>query len=120
MNNENPMPLSTFLQQLKTSPKTIEFNDVMNIINECYIYTPVTFTNGELINSAGTNEGSCKIFSFALLNNLNEKQTLACFGKFYREDVLLYPNADDHGNIRTFIKLGWEGISFSSAALILR
>ncbi len=33
------MALSTFLQQLKTSPETIEFNDVMSIINECYIYT---------------------------------------------------------------------------------
>ena len=114
------MALSSFLQQLNTSVDSIEFNDVMKIINEYYIYTPVTFSNGELINNAGTNEGSCKIFAFALLHNLTEQKTLACFGKFYREDVLLNPNRDDHGNIRTFIKLGWNGISFPSAALVPR
>ncbi|WNC67690.1 HopJ type III effector protein [Thalassotalea nanhaiensis] len=114
------MALSDFLQQLKHSPDTIEFNDVMTVINEHYIYTPVTFTNGDLVNQAGTNEGSCKIFAFAQLNNLSAEQTLACFGKFYREDVLLNPNADDHGNIRTFIELGWQGITYSNAALVQR
>lgn len=114
------MALSDFLQQLKHSPDTIEFNDVMTVINEYYIYTPVTFTNGDLVNQAGTNEGSCKIFAFAQLNNLSAEQTLACFGKFYREDVLLNPNADDHGNIRTFIELGWQGITYSNAALVQR
>lgn len=114
------MTLSSFLQQLKTSPQTIEFNTVMNIINENYVYTPVTFNNGQLVNAAGTNEGSCKIFAFAQLHNLSEQQTLACFGKFYRDDVLLHPNSDDHGNIRTFIKQGWQGISFTADALIKR
>lgn len=114
------MALTSFLQQLKTSPETIEFNDVMSIVNEYYIYTPVTFNNGELVNNAGTNEGSCKIFAFALLHKLTEQQALACFGKFYREDVLLHPNSDDHGNIRTFIKLGWPGISFTADALVKR
>jgi hypothetical protein len=28
---------------------------------------------------------------------------LDCFGKFYREDVLQNPKADDHMNIRTFM-----------------
>ncbi|WOH39236.1 HopJ type III effector protein [Thalassotalea fonticola] len=114
------MALSSLLQQLNTAIDTIEFNDVISVINEHYIYTPVTFSNGELINDAGTNEGSCKIFAFALLHNLTEQQTLACFGKFYREDVLLHPNSDDHGNIRTFIKLGWQGISFTADALVTR
>jgi hypothetical protein len=48
---------------------------------------------------------------------LNEKQTLACFGKYYREDVLRHPENDDHANIRNFMLYGWEGIVFEGEAL---
>ena len=71
-----------------------------------------------LVNEAGTNEGSCKIFYFAQLNNLNVQQTLACFGRYYSEDVLSNPTGNDHGNIRNFMKTGWQGIEFKSVALL--
>ncbi|MEP1447388.1 MAG: HopJ type III effector protein [Paraglaciecola sp.] len=44
-----------------------------------------------MINQAGTNEGSCKIFYFSKLQKLTENQTLALFGSYYRDDVLANP-----------------------------
>lgn len=111
------MQLNTFLVNLQTSPETIEFQDTMAAIDAAYAYTPTTFTNGSLVNQAGENEGSCKLFAFAMLNNLNEEQTLACFGAYYREDVLQNPDSDNHQNIRNFMQTGWAGIAFENTAL---
>lgn len=69
------------------------------------------------MNEANQNNGSCKIFSFAKMNNLSEKDTLALFGDFYRNDVLQNPEGEDHQNIRNFIKYGWNGIQFTEDAL---
>ncbi len=115
------MTISEFKNLLNTLPEKIEFEQVIQIIEDNYIYTPSRFTNGhgssQVTNEAGSNEGSCKIFSFSQLNNLNRKQTLACFGKFYRHDVLEYPDNNDHANIRNFIEYGWNGIHFDAIAL---
>jgi len=105
---------------LETKPQTVDFEQVMQVINDNYDYSPENFTNGELFNEKATNEGSCKIFSFALLNNLNQEQTLACFGRYYREDVLANITGDDHANIRNFMVSGWQGIEFKSIALKLK
>lgn len=112
------MNLETFLTKLNTQPTQIAFTDTMATIEENYTFTPTTFTNGETKNEAGTNNGSCKIFAFGLLNNLNEEQSLACFGDYYRKDVLENPTGDDHQNIRNFMKSGWAGISFEGEALV--
>ena len=105
------------LEQLKNSPETINFNDVIVFIDENYNFKPVRFVNGSIVNEANQNNGSCKIFSFAKINNLSEKETLALFGDFYRNDVLLNPEGEDHQNIRNFIKYGWNGIRFKEDAL---
>lgn len=105
-------------QKLKTTPESITFEDVMQVIAENFTYSPATFTNGDVVNEAGTNEGSCKIFAFAHLNNLSEQQTLACFGQYYRDDVLQNPQGNDHANIRSFIKNGWSKVEFNSTALL--
>jgi len=42
---------------------------------------------------------------------------LACFGRYYFEDVLQNPQGNDHGNIRNFIKTTWQGVEFHSVAL---
>jgi len=97
------------------------FNEVIESIADNHHYTASRFSNGitgdQVINAAGSNEGSCKIFAFAKLNGLDEQQTLNCFGDYYRNDVLSNPNGDDHANIRTFIRHGWAGISFEHDAL---
>ena len=69
------------------------------------------------MNEAGENNGSCKVFSFAKLKGLNEEETLALFGDFYRTDVLANPEGSDHQNIRNFMQYGWDGIAFQGDAL---
>jgi DNA-binding IscR family transcriptional regulator len=105
------------LDQLKNEPKNIQFNDVIAHIDGNYDFTPTKFTNGETVNDVNQNNGSCKIFSFAKLNNLSKDEALSLFGDFYRKDVLEHPEADDHQNIRNFMKFGWDGISFEGNAL---
>lgn len=111
------MLLSEFLEKLTTEAETVEFSDTMAVIDANYTFTERAFSNGEQHNAAGENSGSCKIFSFAQLNSLSEAQTLACFGTYYRDDVLGFPDATDHQNIRQFIANGWAGIRFSGNAL---
>ncbi len=106
---------------LKSTPEAISFEQVISTIDNHYDYTPARFHNGlderRFTNDAGSNEGSCKIFSFAKLKGLNRAQTLACFGKYYQQDVLSNPDSTDHANIRTFMKSGWDGIEFETQAL---
>ncbi|MBL4764835.1 MAG: HopJ type III effector protein [Colwellia sp.] len=118
MNDTNTYGLASFLVQVKQQETPIEFEQVMQVIKDNYQYQPTSFTNGELVNELGTNEGSCKIFYFAKLNKLSPQQTLACFGRYYRDDVLANPNGNDHANIRNFIQTGWQGIEFKSVALL--
>lgn len=105
------------VEQLKTSPETIQFKDVIAYIDDNYDFTPTKFTNGNTINEADQNNGSCKVFSFAKLNQLSKEETLSLFGDFYREDVLKNPEGIDHQNIRNFMTFGWDGISFEGEAL---
>ena len=105
------------LEQLKSSPETIDFKEVIAFIDENYNFTPTRFTNGNTVNEAGENNGSCKLFSFAKLNDLSKEETLALFGDFYRTDVLQNPDGTDHQNIRNFMQFGWDGISFDGDAL---
>jgi len=115
------MTLENLLGLLRTSPDKVEFQDVMTLIAEQYDYTPTRFTNGlghdVVVNAAGENEGSCKIFAFGHLHGLTQQQTLACFGSFFREDVLLHPQGESHANIRHFMRHGWAGIHFEGEAL---
>ncbi|SDL59333.1 HopJ type III effector protein [Chryseobacterium taihuense] len=105
------------LEQLKNSPESIDFKEVIAFIDEHYDFTPTKFTNGNTLNEANENNGSCKIFSFSKLNDLSKEETLNLFGEFYREDVLKNPEGTDHQNIRNFIEFGWDGISFEGKAL---
>lgn len=111
------MTIQDLITQVRTQPQSVEFSQVINAIQQHYRYTATAFTNGDVVNEKGSNEGSCKIFYFAQLNQLTETETLHLFGTFYRNDVLQHPDANDHGNIRNFMNTGWQGIKFESAAL---
>ena len=111
------MELNTLLQRLNETPESVAFNDTMAVIDTLYDFTPTAFKNGTLLNEAGKNNGSCKLFSFARLHGLSQQQTLYCFGAYYRDDVLKHPEGTDHQNIRNFIRTGWAGIEFSGTAL---
>lgn len=114
------MPIKALLQQLQTSPESIVFNDVMAAIDDSYLFSPTAFTNGDTHNAAGANNGSCKLFSFAKLQQLDQADTLALFGDYYRTDVLKHPDGNDHANIRNFMQFGWPGIEFEGQALSLK
>lgn len=106
------------LERLKSTPETIQFKEVIAYIDEHYDFTPTKFKNGKTINEADQNNGSCKVFSFAKLNNLSKEEALNLFAAFYREDVLKNPEGTDHQNIRNFMEFGWDGIAFEGDALI--
>jgi len=116
------MTLDKLLNLIETQADSINFDDVIQIIDNEYTYTPSRFSNGKgndtVINESRTNEGSCKIFAFALLNHLTQQQTLACFGKYYRDDVLLHPHKNDHANIRTLMIYSLDNINFDNNVLV--
>lgn len=115
--NESLLTVESLIDRVKNNPEKIDFKVVMAVIDQSYIYSPTAFANGALKNMQGANEGSCKIFAFAKLHNLNKEETLSLFGDYYRVDVLQHPNGNDHQNIRNFMISGWAGISFDSQAL---
>lgn len=114
------MSLTDFLQRLRATPGRIEFADTIAVIEAHYEYVPTAFRNGAVENAAGQNGGSCKIFAFARLHQLSPAETLACFGRYYREDVLQHPDGSDHQNIRNFMRSGWAGVDFEGEALKAR
>ncbi|AOZ99340.1 HopJ type III effector protein [Flavobacterium commune] len=114
------MSIQAFLEKLKETPEAITFPETIAVIEENYLFTPTAFQNGNTHNAAGTNSGSCKLFAFAQLQNLSKDETLACFGAFYRDEVLGDPEGTNHQNIRNFMIHGWDGIQFEGTALELK
>jgi hypothetical protein len=114
------MTLSVFLEKIRNNTP-VSFNEAIAVITEHYQYHPTEFSNGlsesTLVNLAGTNEGSCKIFAFALIHQLNQQQTLNLFGDYYRVDVVNDPDGAGHQNIRHFMRDSWQGIGFKGTAL---
>ena len=117
------MTLTTFLEKIRNNTP-VSFNETIAVITDNYHYQPTEFSNGlneqRLINSVGTNEGSCKIFAFALIHQLTESETLNLFGDYYRIDVLTNPNGSSHQNIRNFMRDGWQGIVFTNSPLTVK
>ena len=111
------MNINELIEQCQATPQSVEFEQVMAVIDQNYDYTPSQFSNGAINNPAGSNEGSCKIFAFAQLNNLSEMETLSLFGRYYRDDVMGNPDGDDHSNIRNFLLDGWLGVHFDKVVL---
>lgn len=111
--------LDDFFIQLSTEPDSLSFAQTVNLIDQHYEFTAVSFQNGELSNAAGENAGSCKILAFAALHQLSEAQTLQLFGEYYRA-VMATPSGQDHPNIRNFQRSGWDGVHFAAQALTLK
>jgi len=111
------MNIDRFLNKLTQTPEAVEFQDTMDAIEANYTFTASAFKNGGLSNTAEENQGSCKLLALAKAHNLTKSDTLACFGHYYREDVLLHPEAGDHQNIRNFMDSGWAGVSFAQEPL---
>jgi hypothetical protein len=97
--------------------EVIAFTDVIATIDATFTFVPSAFKNGNLMNDEGMNNGSCKVFSFAKMQELNETDTLFLFGEHYQK-VLETPTEEDHQNIRNFMQFGWDGIHFEKIALV--
>ncbi len=110
------MQIEEFLTRVRNGEKVL-FQDSIAVIAASYQYTPTRFSNGSVVNEAGTNEGSCKLFYFAKLHSLTPEQTLGLFGDYYWKDVLENPQGSDHANIRSFMQHGWAGVVYDGEAL---
>lgn len=106
--------LSTLRQQLRSGQHL--FSQTLAFIAEHYQYSPSSFSNGQVENAAGHNEGSCKTFALALLEGFSDEEALLAFGEHYR-DVLASPDGHDHANIRALQSHGLGGVRFSQQAL---
>jgi len=112
--------LENLLEYIRSNSEYVEFNEVMELIDDLYNFTPTAFDNGELHNAAGENNGSCKLLAFGQMHQLEKQHLLNCFGAYYHEDVIKNPKDDSHQNIRNFIKFGWNGVTFHGQALALK
>jgi hypothetical protein len=113
------MTIPEFKTKLKTPPTAITFKETMQVIEDHYNFNPTAFANGDTINNAGTNNGSCKLFAFAIHEELIKEATLFSFGEYY-QTVLADKNGASHQNIRNFMKTGFKGLSFENEALTLK
>ena len=113
------MTIKNFTEKLKSNPKAISFAETMQVIESNYTFTPTSFTNGEIKNEVNENSGSCKLFAFAVHQQLTKEETLFCFGEHYKS-VLEDKNGKSHQNIRNFITFGFNGLSFKNKALTLK
>lgn len=96
--------------------KSVNFKEVLEFIDARYQHQPTAFKNGDTYNEATQNQGSARVFAFAQINHLSEKDTLSLFAEHY-QSVLEHPDAADHQNIRQFMAHGWPGIVFEGQAL---
>ena len=117
---EGKMDINAFKEKIVNEVSTISFEETMSVIEKNYNFSETAFTNGDVENSKGENSGSCKLLYFCKINNFDKSQTLNCFGEYYRKDVLGSPQGKDHGNIRNFMKSGFEKLSFEGEPLILK
>ena len=113
------MTITEFKTKLKTTPTAITFKETMQVIEDHYNFNPTAFLNGDTINNAGENNGSCKLFAFAMHQELTKEATLFSFGEHY-QSVLDDKNGTSHQNIRNFMKTGFKDLSFENEALTLK
>ncbi|MCJ8203707.1 HopJ type III effector protein [Pseudomonas sp. RGM2987] len=106
--------LDTFRTRLKSGEHA--FAQTLAFIADGYAYQPQAFSNGDVHNAAGQNEGSCKTLGLALLEGLSDEEALLAFGEHYRS-VLATPQGTDHGNIRALMAHGLAGVKFDELPL---
>lgn len=108
-----PDTVAALLKKSRATPDEMMFEEVLACVEGAFTYRAVPFVNGDVSSKAGENAGSAKVFSFGKLLGLGVDDTLALFGQHYR-DVKSSPDGKSHGNIRAFMKTGWDAVSFPS------
>ena len=113
-----PQEAKDFAESVKKGGKVKNFDETIAMIDKHYDYFAVPFTNDDLVNTANTNTGSAKVFSFGLMTEMDVESTLRLFGEHY-DAVKSNPSGSDHQNIRNFMKKGWAGITFGTGLAIV-
>jgi hypothetical protein len=106
-----PAAALELLTTVQTSPQSIEFDAVIEMIDTNFDINPTGFTVGDVKSEAGENMGSSKLLGLGKLVGLSEQETLCLFGKYYKS-VCANPDGTDHPNIRAFMKGGWGVVDF--------
>ncbi|MEV6284272.1 HopJ type III effector protein [Kribbella sp. NPDC051770] len=106
--------LKDFLNSVESGEH--EFAGTLDFVAQHYDYRPQAFTNADLHNAAGQNEGSCKVLGLAKLEGLSDEQALLAFGEHYR-DVLADSGGEAHGNIRRLMVSGLAAVAFEELPL---
>lgn len=107
----------SFIAQL-TEPDFL-FSTTLEFVEQWFEFNPTAFHNGNVQNSAEQNQGSCKVLALAEYLNLDNQQTLLCFGEHFR-DVLATPDVDNHHNLRRLQRDGRTNIQFDQFPLIAK
>lgn len=110
------MNTQQYLEQLK-SGAAMQFSDFTSLIENEYNFVATAFINGDLNNKEDENQGSAKVFCFGDMHELGEHEVLRCFGEHYQSVLASLANKTSHLNIRTFMRLGWQGVSINTEAL---
>lgn len=121
MAETEPNSEAALLSHLARNPDDIEVSRVLAVIEAHYAHTPTRFCIGEgdlaVDNPSDKNQVACRILAFARRHNLDVASTLACFGHYYRDEVVADPQGTRHANIRAFMQHGWSGVHFHGDAL---
>ncbi|MBU0696987.1 MAG: HopJ type III effector protein [Bacteroidetes bacterium] len=72
-------PAEKLLKDLKSNH--LKFAAIIETIETSYQYNATAFKNGAAFNEIDQNQGSAKVFYFALLNNLSKEDTLLLFAE---------------------------------------
>jgi len=114
-----PSACEVFNANVEMDADNLTFEEVMEMIDENYESQILEFTNGDLLNKPGENDGSAKLLSYAALSDFDKETTLKLWGQYYRE-VLADPDGTSHQNIRNFMKTGWEGVPFENGIALTK
>lgn len=106
-----PPEAKEFAEMIKDGGET-SFNDAIALIDKHYTYFEVPFSCGDINNEPNENVASAKIFSFALMTQMDEKAALRLFGDYAKD-------SDSHPNIKNFLKLGWGAVTFPTGLAII-
>ena len=111
--------LAAHMKAAEVTPESVTFKKTIELIELNYDAKAVAFSVGEVVSEAGQNMGSAKILSLGKVAGLSEETTLQLFGEIYA-DVVATPDSDNHPNIRNFMKVGWEGVTFPDGPCLVK
>lgn len=113
--------MTSFQQATKTFTAQLNepdflFSTTLEFVEQWFEFNATAFKNGSVSNTAEQNQGSCKVLALAEQLELNDQQTLLCFGEHYR-DVVATPDVDNHHNLRRLQRDGRTDIQFDQFPL---